>query len=174
MTETQTPGIPSADMIERAIRMPNRPRISGVQLRDLAVHTDNRGWLTELVRCDSPGFAAFGQLYMVTSFKQGTIRAFHKHLRQDEFFFVTFGSVQFVCVDERTESSTYGAIDVFVMSSERPQSLYVPRGIQHGSMALTDGAKITAVTTEPYNRKDPDEIRVSADYFGEVWSVGGW
>lgn len=164
----------SPDGIRTAIRKPNNPGIYGVQLRDLTVHPDNRGWLVELLRSDSPGFSTFGQLYMVTNFQRGIVRAFHKHLRQDEFFFVSSGTIQFVCVDERPESSTFGALDVMVMSSERPQALYVPRGVQHGSMALTDGAQITAITSESYDPQAPDEVRVPSDHYGDVWTVGGW
>lgn len=157
-----------------AVRKPNTPRILDVRFDGLTVRPDNRGWLTELLRIDLPDFAGFGQLYQVNNFQRGSARAFHMHLRQDEYFFVSRGTIQFVLVDERVESPTYRTLDVFVLSAERPHRLFVPRGVQHGSMALGDGAQITAVTSEPYNSGHPDEVRLPADHYGDVWRIGGW
>jgi dTDP-4-dehydrorhamnose 3,5-epimerase len=171
-TTTTAPFTPA--QIQAAVRKPNTPRIRDVRLRDLTPRPDNRGWLVELLRIDLPGFAGFGQLYQVNNFQPGSARAFHMHLRQDEYFFVSGGTIQFVLVDERPDSATAGQLDVIVMSAERPQSLYVPRGVQHGSMALVDGSQITAVTSEPYDADDPDEVRLPADHYGDLWRVGGW
>lgn len=157
-----------------ALRHPNRPTIEDVRLIDLVAHTDNRGWLTELLRCDDEHFVGFGQLYVVTNFQRNVVRAFHMHRRQDEFFFVTGGVIQFVLVDERPDSATHKTLNCFVLTSERPRALFVPRRVQHGSMALTDGAQLVAVTTEPYNRASPDEVRAPVDAYGDIWTRGGW
>lgn len=157
-----------------ALRKPNRPTIQGVKLIDLRAHTDNRGWLTELLRCDASHFVGFGQLYLVNNFKAGIVRAFHMHLEQDEVFFVTSGVIQFILVDERAKSSSKRDLNSFVLIAERPQALFVPHGIQHGSMALTDGAQITAITNAPYNQENPDEVRQPADAYGDIWTTGGW
>lgn len=149
--------------------------IRDVLLFDLAVHLDNRGWLSELLRRDDDAFVGFGQLYVVNNFQRNVVRAFHKHLKQDEFFFVTHGVIEFILVDEREDSETCGGRNTFILRGEHPQALYVPRGIQHGSMALTDGAQILAVTNEPYNPSQPDEIRRPANAYGEgLWILGGW
>jgi len=157
-----------------ALRRPNKATIDQVVLHNLHAHTDNRGWLTELLRNDSEHYAGFGQLYMVTNYQRNVVRAYHMHLKQDEFFFVVNGTIQFILVDERPSSPTYRQLNAFVLTSERPQALYVPRGVQHGSMALTDGAQIVAVTNQPYNAEKPDEIRIPSDSYGDVWALGGW
>jgi dTDP-4-dehydrorhamnose 3,5-epimerase len=168
------PTCPSRDKVERAIRKPNSPSIDGVRIETLHVRQDNRGWLVELLRADMPGAGKFGQLYQVNNLQWGIRRAFHMHLLQDEYFFVSRGTIQFVLVDERLESPTYGNLDVFVLDADRPQRLYVPRGVQHGSMSLVDGSQISAVTSEPYDPAHPDEVRLPADIYGDVWMVGGW
>jgi dTDP-4-dehydrorhamnose 3,5-epimerase len=152
----------------------NHASIMGVKLTSLQAYTDNRGWLTELLREDDENFIRFGQLYVVNNYKSQVVRAFHMHLEQDEVFFVTHGSIQFILVDEREISQTYKELNCFVLDANRPQALWVPRGIQHGSMALTDGAQITAITTAPYNREKPDEIRIPANSYGDIWGLGGW
>lgn len=156
------------------LKRANRITIQGAKLLDLKVHADNRGWLSELLRSDSQDFAGFGQLYVVNNHQKNVVRAFHMHLEQDEFFFVTNGTIQFILADEREESPTYRQLSCAVLSAERPQALYVPRGIQHGSMALTDGAQILAVTNLPYRSANPDEVRLDAYHYGNIWSLGGW
>jgi len=157
-----------------ALKRPNHPTLEDVRLVDLQVHIDNRGWLSELLRADDDHFAGFGQLYLVNNFQSNVVRAFHKHLEQDEWFFVTQGIIQFIFIDERLETSTQGQLNAFVLSGERPQALYVPRGVQHGSMALTSGAQIMAVTNVPYDKANPDEVRLPSDAYGKLWQLGGW
>ncbi|MWC27630.1 dTDP-4-dehydrorhamnose 3,5-epimerase family protein [Paenibacillus sp. MMS18-CY102] len=153
---------------------PNHATIQGVKFKELAARTDNRGWLTELLREDSEDYIPFGQLYLVNNYQANVIRAFHMHFEQDEVFFVTNGVIQFILVDERAESPTYKHLNSFVMDASRPMALWVPRGIQHGSMALMNGSQITAVTTQPYNAEKPDELRRPSDYYGQIWGLGGW
>lgn len=153
---------------------PNQCTIDGVKFLPLQAHTDNRGWLSELLREDDENFQHFGQLYMVNNYKAHVVRAFHMHNEQDEVFFVTQGTIQFILVDERPESATFKEMNQFVIDANRPNALWVPRGIQHGSMALTDGAQIMAVTSAPYQKEKPDEVRLPSDYYGDIWEVGGW
>lgn len=156
------------------IKSPNKATIEGVQLIDLKVHSDNRGWLSEIVRSDDDYFKGFGQLYIVNNFDKKAVRAFHMHLNQDEIFIASNGTLQFILVDERKGSSSYKEMNCFILDASRPQCLIVPRGIQHGSMALVEKSQIVALTNEPYNPRQPDEIRVPFDHYGDIWSVGGW
>jgi dTDP-4-dehydrorhamnose 3,5-epimerase len=152
----------------------NLVTIEGVKLYPLKVNTDNRGWLSELLREDEKNFLHFGQLYIVNNYKAHIVRGFHMHLEQDEVFFVTHGVIQFIIIDERSDSPTYKVMNKIIIDSSRPHAFWVPRGVQHGSMALTDGAQITAVTTLPYNKENPDEVRLPSNYYGDIWEVGGW
>lgn len=155
-------------------RMIQSGEIEGVRLIDLTVHNDNRGWLCELVREDDDFYQRFGQLYVVNNYQANVVRAFHMHKEQDEIFIVTSGAIQFILVDEREDCRTFKTMKRVVMDGNRPQALTVPRGVQHGSMALVDGAQITALTTQPYRAGAPDEVRVPADHYGNIWGLGGW
>lgn len=48
------------------------------------------------------------------------------------------GEMYWVCVDVREGSPTLGAWDAIVLSAERKNLLYTPRGFVHGCLSLTD------------------------------------
>jgi dTDP-4-dehydrorhamnose 3,5-epimerase-like enzyme len=65
------------------------------------------------------------------------------------------------------------AMDTFILSERQPSLLVVPPGHWHGWMALEDQTLVLATGSEVYNRSQPDEVRVSPDVFGDVWTVKG-
>ncbi|HHH82482.1 MAG TPA: hypothetical protein ENL35_05810 [Chloroflexi bacterium] len=85
--------------------------IQDVQVIDLAVHEDDRGYLVEIARKTGGGephavIHQFGQVYLVGDRTRGTIRAFHKHEDLWDWFFISHGSAKFVLKDDRTQSPT--------------------------------------------------------------------
>jgi len=147
--------------------------IEGVQLIALQVHTDDRGYLIELVRRTDPFLTRFGQVYLVGDFVRGVVRAFHKHEVLRDYFFISHGSAKFVLIDDRPSSPTYKKIDVFVITSRNPSLLVIPPGIFHGWMSLEDDTQMISVASEVYNREKPDEVRIPPDSFGDLWTVKG-
>ena len=152
------------------------PVIKDVQIIDLTTHEDDRGYLTEIVRCsDDPEqhgvVDLFGQVYISGSPVRGTIRGFHKHLEMRDWFFISHGSAKFVLVDDRSDSSTNGEIMTFILTARTPRLLTVPAGIHHGWMSLEDDTQLICTTSHTYNATNPDEVRIPADSFGDVWSV---
>ena len=51
--------------------------------------------------------------------------------------------------------------------------LIVPLGTWHGWMSVEDDTLVVATGSEVYNRASPDEVRVSPDVFGDVWTIRG-
>ncbi len=147
--------------------------IEGVRLIPLEVHTDDRGYLIELVRATDPFLTKFGQVYLVGDFARGVIRAFHKHTLLWDYFFISHGSAKFILVDDRPNSTTYKNMDTFVVGSRNPSLLVVPPGVFHGWMSLEDNTQMISVASEVYNREKPDEMRIPPDSFGDVWIVKG-
>jgi dTDP-4-dehydrorhamnose 3,5-epimerase len=147
--------------------------IEGVQLVPLQVHADDRGYLVELVRATDAFLTKFGQVYLVGDFARGVIRAFHKHQILWDFFFISHGSAKFILVDDRRNSATFKKLDTFVVGSRNPSLLVVPPGVYHGWMSLEDDTQMISVASEVYNREKPDEVRISPDSFGDVWTVKG-
>ena len=151
----------------------NRVTIEGVAVAPLVAHVDDRGYLIEILRAVDPHFTTFGQVYLVGNLARGVIRAFHKHQAMWDWFFISHGTAKFVLVDDRSLSPTYGQMNVLVVSSRNPSLIAVPPGVYHGWMSLEDDTQMVSIASEVYRRAQPDEVRISPESFGEVWTVKG-
>ena len=61
--------------------------IDGVNLKDLKVVPDERGWLMEILRCDDEIYQQFGQVYMTTAYS-GVVKGWHYHKEGVESYLV--------------------------------------------------------------------------------------
>jgi dTDP-4-dehydrorhamnose 3,5-epimerase len=152
--------------------------IDGVKIIDLVVHEDDRGYLIEIAReAGDPEphgmIHQFGQVYLVGDPVRGAIRAFHKHNDLWDWFSISHGSAKFVLKDDREESSTYGEMMTVIASARKPRLIVVPPGVYHGWMSLEDDTQMISIASHTYNREEPDEVRISPDSFGDVWTVKG-
>lgn len=157
--------------------------IEGVRLVELTRHEDDRGYLYEIIHSSDDFLAKFGQTYVVCSPTRGTIRAFHKHAVLWDYFCVVRGSAKFVLArvsqEEAQQASAAGrectpdALETYVLSERKPALLVVPPDTWHGWMSLEDNTMVVATGSEEYNRRQPDEVRVSPYVFGDVWTVRG-
>ena len=152
--------------------------IQDVKVIPLTTHMDDRGYLTEIVRAQQSGdphavVHKFGQVYLVGDVAKGTIRAFHKHEVLWDWFFISHGSAKFVLKDDREDSTTFGAMQTVVTGSRRPALVVVPPGVYHGWMSLEDDTQMISIASEYYSHAKPDETRIPADAFGDVWEVKG-
>ncbi len=151
----------------------NQVTITDVAFVALEPHIDDRGYLVEILRAVDPHFTRFGQVYLVGNFAKGIIRAFHKHEVLWDWFFISHGAAKFVLVDDRPGSLTSGHMNIFVISAKNPSLIAVPPGVYHGWMSLEDDTQMISVASEVYNRTRPDEVRISPETFGDVWTVKG-
>lgn len=151
----------------------NKATIKDVQLVPLTVNVDDRGYLIELVHATDSYLPKFGQVYLVGNVAQNVIRAFHKHAVLWDYFFISHGSAKFVLVDDRKDSPTYNEMNIFVISQRNPCLLVVPTGVYHGWMSLEADTQMISTASEIYNKQNPDEVRISPDTYGDVWTVKG-
>ncbi len=160
-------------MDEVFVQPMNKATIQGVECAPLKAHVDDRGYLIEIIRATDPYMKKFGQVYLVGDPVRGAIRAFHKHNVLWDYFFISHGSAKLILMDDRPESPTYHHINIFVISQRNPAVLIVPPGVFHGWMSLEDDTQMISTATEVYNREKPDEVRISPDSFGDLWTVKG-
>lgn len=137
--------------------------IDGVQVKQLAIHEDERGRLMEILRVDDSLFKKFGQTYM-TVCKPGFAKAWHRHKVQWDNFTCVSGTMRLVMYDAREDSPTKGELQEFLISQDNPILVTIPPMVFHGFECASEEEAITINTpTEPYNPDDPDELRIPYD-----------
>lgn len=134
--------------------------IKGVKIKKLKLFVDERGRLMEILRQDDSIFERFGQVYLTTA-KPGVVKAWHYHKKQTDNFTCVGGKIRLGLYDARKNSPTFGKINEFILSLDNPLLVQIPPLVYHGFKCLSDTESLVInVTTQPYNRKKPDEYRV--------------
>jgi dTDP-4-dehydrorhamnose 3,5-epimerase len=136
-------------------------RISGVVIDHRPLHEDERGELQEIYN------PAWGLLpdplvyaYFV-SVRLGQVRGWVVHRLQDDRLFIIRGTFRVALFDDRSESPTYGMLNVFVMSDRNRGLLIIPKGVFHALKNIgNDDAHFMNLPTRPYDHKDPDKYRL--------------
>ena len=137
--------------------------LNGVELIKIKNFEDPHGILSVLVsqgRTDAPNAKEIGEVYLVSVPHSNTTRASHKHKHLDEFFVIIEGSAKFFLLDDRKDSSTYGKKELFTLNSETGNALFIPRGIYHAFVTLTDNTKCLAISNRPFDQKNPDVYKI--------------
>ncbi len=135
-------------------------KIYDVKLIDLIVNKDSRGQLFEILRKDAKYFFKFGQVY-ITTCSPGWVKGWHYHKKQCDRFCVVQGKAKVVLFDMRKNSKSFNHLQVIVLDFAKPQLLFIPSNIIHGFCCLgKTPCHILNITTELYNRNQPDEYRI--------------
>jgi dTDP-4-dehydrorhamnose 3,5-epimerase len=92
--------------------------------------------------------------------KAGVLRGLHYHANQVDYWYVVSGAIRVGLCDLRTASPTYLAHQMIEMGDSNPIGLFIPVGVAHGYLALTDATLIYIV----------DSYYNSADEFGVAWN----
>ena len=85
---------------------------------------------------------------------RGTLRGVHfadVPPGQAKYVYCTRGAVLDVVVDIRVGSPTFGAVDSVRLDDVDRRGVYLPEGMGHAFLALTDDANVTYLCSEPYN-----------------------
>ncbi len=134
--------------------------ISGVVIKPLVTHSDDRGYFREVLRDDDNLLKRFGQT-SVTMTYPGVVKAFHYHEKQDDLWYVAKGMAQVVLYDRRPESKTFKQTQVIYAGETNPVLIAIPKGVVHGYRVLGHEPVILFYhTTESYRPNEPDELRI--------------
>lgn len=121
-----------------------------------AVFGDERGWFSESFNARSFSLATGLKVEFVQdnhSFsRQWTLRGLHYQLEQSQgkLVHVTAGSVFDVIVDIRKDSPTYGKWAGIELSAQNYKQLWIPPGLAHGFLVLSETAEFLYKTTDYY------------------------
>ena len=147
--------------------------IQGVEIKQLARHADERGFLMELLRSDDAIFTKFGQCYVSMNYP-GVIRAWHHHKKQDDFFVVMKGMIKVGLYDMREGSPTRGEVGEFYLGDNNIIMLKIPVGVVHGYKTVgTEPSLLINFPSEVYNPQEPDEYRLpwNTDQIPFDWDI---
>lgn len=99
-------------------------------------------------------------------------RAFHGHLKEAKYIYVTSGSALICAVklNNIKNPNKNAAIYKFILNSETPQVLHIPPGYANGFMPLEKNTKVIFFSTSTLSNSLKDDFRFPSDYWGkDVW-----
>ena len=149
--------------------------IDGVRIAPYPLWPDDRGYFLEILRMGNGLAAHFDpattQVSAALSYP-GTIKAFHFHLEQTDFWAAAGGILQVALVDLRPESRTFGVKNTLYVGELRPWQVLIPPGIGHGYKVVgTGSAMLVYVTNRFYNPKDEGRIAYNDPGIAYDWEL---
>jgi dTDP-4-dehydrorhamnose 3,5-epimerase len=147
--------------------------IDGVKVSPFPLWPDDRGYFLEVARIGKglPGDfdPATTQISAALSYAN-TIKAFHYHVEQTDFWVPAKGMLQVALVDLRRQSISFGSKNTLYVGAMRPWQILIPPGVAHGYKVIgVEAAMLVYVTNRVYNPKDEGRIahnepRISYDW----------
>ncbi len=115
------------------------PAIHGAAIYTRDVHSDHRGYFSEIYRNGSIPAVAFVQ-QNVSQSDRGVLRGMHLQTTTPQAKLVTglYGRVHDVLFDLRQNSPTFGHGVSIEIGQTEGQCIYVPAGVAHGFLVLSE------------------------------------
>ncbi|MFW9873603.1 MAG: NAD-dependent epimerase/dehydratase family protein [Candidatus Thorarchaeota archaeon] len=142
-----------------------------IQLITGGVAVDDRGTLNFANEFNFYGVKRF---YQVQNFNISTIRAFHGHMNEAKYVYVSKGSaiVAVVKLDNIKSPSKDQKVYRYILSDRNPQVLFIPPSHANGFKPLEEDTRIIFFSTSSLEESKGDDYRFPADYWGnEIWEV---
>ena len=107
---------------------------------------------------------------------RGVLRGLHFQRAphaQGKLVRVTAGAVWDVAVDIRRGSPSYGKSVCVELSAQNNRQLWIPRGLAHGFLVLSESADFLYKTTDYYHAASERSLRWDDPAFGIAWPQTG-
>lgn len=138
--------------------------IDGLKIRDLVLHTDERGTVCELFdpRWNwHPDPMVFSYVWTL---RPGWVKGWAMHKMHEDRYCLISGEMKLVLYDTRDQSPTFGRIQEIHLSEQRRQLVNVPSGVWHADENIgTTNAVIINYPTIQYDHANPDKYRLPLD-----------
>lgn len=162
--------------IGKVVLSPDSPHlIDGVRIAPYPLWPDDRGYFLEILRVGNGLASAFDpattQISAALSYA-GTIKAFHFHLHQTDFWVPSQGMFQVALVDLREKSPTFGTKNTLYAGNLRPWQILIPPGVAHGYKVIgADSGMLIYVTNRTYNPEDEGRIAYNDPLIQYDWEL---
>lgn len=145
--------------------------ISGVYLVHLKAFGDERGRFIETFRKEWFPFRTWDNVQNNRSdSKAGVLRGLHFHKKQVDYWYVPQGTIRAGLVDLRAESPSYLKSQLIELSGDVPMGLYIPIGVAHGFVALTD-CTLTYIVDNYYDNRDEFGLAWDDPEIALAWGI---
>ena len=134
--------------------------IHGVQIVNFEAFGDDRGRFMETFRKSWFPQRNWDKIQSNCSkSKAGVLRGLHYHFHQVDFWTVAAGNIRAALYDLRIGSPTEGVAQTIDVGDENLAGIFIPVGVAHGFVTLTDATLIYIV----------DNYYTGEDEFGVAW-----
>lgn len=143
--------------------------IDGVVIKQLKKIPDERGTIMHMLRCDSPEFEKFGEIYFSTVYP-GAIKGWHIHKEMTLNYAAVSGMIKLVLYDDRAGSKTRGELQEIFLGGENYALVKIPPMVWNGFKGMgTETAIVANCATMPHSpgeidRMDPFDKRIPYDW----------
>lgn len=147
--------------------------ITGVVVKDLVTHSDERGFFREIIRSTDDFFAeGFGQWSHSLMF-DGVIKAWHLHRVQTDWWYVASGVLRVGLCDLGESSPTYKTTMDFLMGDlQVSKVLKIPPGVAHGCKVVQGPVNLFYITSRVYDPNDEIRLAYNDPSIGFDWLKG--
>jgi dTDP-4-dehydrorhamnose 3,5-epimerase len=151
-------------------------RIPGAWIIDITPIHDQRGffamtWLPDELRGRGMN-PALAQCNLAFNTKRGTLRGMHFQVAphaQAKMIRATRGALLDVIVDLRDDSPAYRQWEAVELTADNHRMLYIPEGIAHGYLTLTDDTEAYYHASSPWVREAESGVRWDDPAFAIEW-----
>jgi dTDP-4-dehydrorhamnose 3,5-epimerase len=149
--------------------------IEGVKIEPFSVWPDDRGYFLEVARMGQGLVTDFpkdsSQVSAALNYP-GTIKAFHYHKFQTDFWVPGAGLLQVALVDLRPNSTTFGVKNTLYVGPLRPWQMLIPPGVAHGYKVVGEQPSfLVYVTNKTYNPSDEGRIPYNHPEIAYDWEL---
>jgi dTDP-4-dehydrorhamnose 3,5-epimerase len=129
--------------------------IKGVEIIPLKQIPDERGKIMHMLRCDSPHFEKFGEIYFSVVYPRA-VKGWHLHKKMILNYAVVSGRIKLVLYDDRKNSPTKGEVQELFIGEDNYCLVKIPPKVWNGFKGVgTRPAIVANCATIPH---DPQEI----------------
>lgn len=153
--------------------------LAGVLIVEPKAFTDARGNFVESYNQRDLDTAVGRELRFVqdnhSTSSRHVLRGLHYQIAQPQgkLVRVISGEIFDVAVDLRTGSPTFGRWDAVTLNAESRKQVWIPEGLAHGFLVMSESAEVLYKTTDYYAPEHERTIRWDDAALGITWPVSG-
>lgn len=145
--------------------------IDGVKFVQLRAFSDERGLFMETFRKEWFPERSWAIVQMNRNLsKAGVLRGLHYHHKQVDYWCAMQGTLRVAMADLRRSSPTYRAVDVIEVGDHNQLGIFIPIGVAHGFLSLTDSI-LTYVVDNYYDGGDEMGVAWNDPDLGIPWEI---